>query len=57
MCEERAERSAVKEDEDEGIVAWGMMVSFWIVARRPRWVDEVMRVPRADFSSCDAACC
>jgi hypothetical protein len=56
MWDERLERSLVKEEYDEGIVACGMMVSFWMVARRPRWEEEVMRVPRADLSSCDAVC-
>jgi hypothetical protein len=32
----------------------GRMDSFWMVARRPRWVVEVRRAPRADLSSWDA---
>jgi hypothetical protein len=39
MCEERLERSE------------RTIVSFWIVARRPRWEVEVMRLPRAVLSS------
>ena len=54
MCESRLERSEKKEDEVEGIVAPGTMVSFWIVAMRPRWEVEVMRDPRADLSSWEA---
>lgn len=61
MCEERAERSPRKEDEAEGMESPGTMVSFWMVARRPRWEVEVMRLPRAVLSSCEAvgglACC
>jgi hypothetical protein len=30
------------------------MVSFSMVARRPRWESDVMRVPRADLSSGEA---
>jgi hypothetical protein len=54
--EERLERSDRKEEEEEveGMEAPGMMVSFWMVARRPRWVVEVMRLPRADLSSWEA---
>jgi hypothetical protein len=38
----------------EDMVPLGTMVSFWIVARMPRWEVEVMRVPRADLSSWEA---
>lgn len=51
MCVSRADRSERKDDDDEGMLAPGTMVSFWIVARRPRWEVEVMRFPRADLSS------
>jgi hypothetical protein len=51
MCEERLERSERKEDEEEEMEAPGTIVSFWIVARRPRWEVEVMRLPRAVLSS------
>jgi hypothetical protein len=53
----RAERSDRKEDEVEGMEAPGTMVSFWMVATRPRWEDEVRRVPRADLSSWEAGGC
>ena len=48
------ERSARKVDEEEGMVAPGTIVSFSMVARRPRWVVEVMSVPRADLRSWEA---
>ena len=54
MCVSRADRSERKDGEDEGMLAPGMMASFWIVARRPRWEVEVMRFPRADLSSWEA---
>jgi len=38
----------------EGIVGPGIMRSEEIVAVRPRWVVEVMRVARADCSSSEA---
>lgn len=50
----RFERSERKDDEPEEIVAAGTMVSFSMVAKRPRWEAEVTRVPRADLSSCEA---
>jgi hypothetical protein len=50
----REERSDRKEDEVDGIEAPGTMLSFWMVATRPRWEDEVRRVPRADLSSWEA---
>lgn len=36
MCVSRFERSDKKDDDDEGTAAPGTMVSFWIVAMRPR---------------------
>jgi hypothetical protein len=54
MCCWRLERSALKVDDDEETVPLGTMVSFWIVAKIPRWLDEVMRVPRAALSSWEA---
>ena len=44
----------MKVDDDEDIVPLGTIVSFWIVARIPRCVVEVMRLPRADLSSWEA---
>lgn len=54
MCEERLDRSEEKKEDEEGIEAPGMMASFLIVASRPRWEEEVMRLPRADLSSWEA---
>lgn len=53
-CESRFERSDRKDDDDEGTVAPGTMVSFWIEARSPRWEVDVMRDPSADLSSWEA---
>lgn len=50
----RLERSDVKDEEEDEMVAPGTMVSFWMVARRPRWEVEVIKLPRADLSSCEA---
>jgi hypothetical protein len=49
------ERSERKVDDEEGMVGPGIMVSLDMVAVRPRWVVEVMREARADWSSCEAA--
>jgi hypothetical protein len=57
MCEERLERSDEKDDEDEGMVAPGTIVSLDMVARRPRWLVEDISSPRADWSSLDAGDC
>jgi hypothetical protein len=54
MCDSRLERSLRKEEDVEVIEAPGMMVSFWIVAKRPRCEVELMRFPRADLSSWEA---
>jgi hypothetical protein len=55
MCSCKFARSEVNvEALLEDMVPLGTMVSFWIVARMPRWEVEVMRVPRADLSSWEA---
>lgn len=54
VWEERLLRSERKDDEVEGMVPLGMMVSDDMLARRPRWVVEVMSEARADLSSADA---
>ena len=54
MWDERFERSDVNEEDEDEIVPAGTMVSFWMVARMPRWEDDVIRVPRADLSSWEA---
>jgi hypothetical protein len=54
MWDCRFARSALKVEDDDVIVPLGTMVSFWIVARIPRWDVEVMRLPRADLSSWEA---
>jgi hypothetical protein len=54
MCGWRLARSALKVDDEEEMVPLGTMVSFWIVARIPRWSVEVMRVPSAALSSWEA---
>jgi hypothetical protein len=54
MWDCRFARSALKVEEDDGIVPLGTIVSFWIVARIPRWEVEVIRLPRADLSSWEA---
>lgn len=43
-------------EDEEDMVAPGTMVSFWMVAVRPRWSLEVISEPRADLSSCEAMC-
>lgn len=50
----RFERSSTKVEAVEDIVPLGTIVSFWIVARMPRWLVDVMRLPRADLSSWEA---
>lgn len=54
ICDSRLERSERKEDDDEDIEPPGTMVSFSMVAKRPRWEGDVMRLPRADLSSWEA---
>jgi hypothetical protein len=54
MWDWRLERSEVNVDALDDIVLLGTMVSFWIVAKMPRWEVEVIRVPRADLSSWEA---
>jgi hypothetical protein len=51
MWDWRFERSDVNVEALDDIVPLGTTFSFWMVARMPRWEDEVMRVPRADLSS------
>jgi hypothetical protein len=53
-CDSRLERSALNEDEVEGMVALGTMVSFCMVATSPRWEVDVIRLPSADLSSWEA---
>jgi hypothetical protein len=54
MCCCRFWRSEVNVEALDDIVPLGKTVSFWMVARMPRWEVEVMRVPRADLSSWEA---
>ena len=50
----RFERSSTNVGALDDIVLAVTMVSFWMVAMIPRWLEEVMRLPRADLSSWEA---
>jgi len=54
MWDCRLERSSTNVEALDEIVPLGTIVSFWIVARMPRWSVEVMRLPSADLSSWEA---
>jgi hypothetical protein len=57
MCGLRFERSDRNEDSVDVMLAPGTMLSFSMLAIRPRCVVDTISSPRAALSSCEAAPC